>query len=112
MTTPPGYSCLITPVLNDFSLANQGLNFYSAVVDTDIFKSTINLPFSFSNFSGKEVFIPKGKPLVQVIPFKREGWEKEVAIMDPMEMLGNIMLLGSKFKDVYRDFMHKKKTYL
>jgi hypothetical protein len=68
--TPRGYSCLITHPLNRFDLPFTTL---SAVVDTDVNPmGKGSLPFFLKeDFEG---IIPKGTPIYQVIPFKRESW--------------------------------------
>lgn len=70
---PLGYSALITHPLNRHDLPWIVL---SAVVDADIQPLRPgNMPiFIKENFEG---VIPKGTPIFQIIPFKRENWEKE-----------------------------------
>lgn len=77
ITTPPGYSTLITPPLGHHNLPFRAV---PAIVDTD--NPTIDLVFPVwikSNVSG---IIEKGTPIVQVIPFKRESWKSEIDFMD------------------------------
>jgi hypothetical protein len=73
ITTPPGYSCLfISPLLR------PDIPFYTlpAVVDTDKHDVPIHLPFFLrKDFEG---LVPKGTPMVQVIPFKRDDWKMEL----------------------------------
>jgi hypothetical protein len=65
--TPKNWSSLFIHPLHYDNLPYETL---SAIVDTDKFPTTINFPFIFrKDFSG---LIPKGTPIVQVIPFKRE----------------------------------------
>lgn len=71
--TPPGYSVLITHPMNRFDLP-----FYtqSGIVESDIWGLPVFTAFFLKrNFQGK---IPKGTPLFQIIPFKRESWELDV----------------------------------
>ena len=110
--TPEGYSSLIVPVLNNQQLPMMGITFLSAVVDTDTYNNEINFPFLFSNFTGEDLFIEKGTPLVQVIPFKRENWEMEKSGVDGDYYASKDLLLGSRIVDSYRKIFHKKKTYL
>jgi len=70
--TPKNWSCLFTHPLHhdDFPFKTM-----TALVDTDKFPIPINLPFFLKkDFSG---LIPKGTPLVQIIPFKREKFVSE-----------------------------------
>ena len=70
--TPPGYSVIITHPMNRYDLP-----FYvqSGIVESDIW----GLPV-FTAFFLKRDFrgvIPKGTPIFQIIPFKRDDWELE-----------------------------------
>jgi len=71
MKLPKGYSALVTHPLNRHDLPWITL---SAVIDAD--KQILrpgNMPiFIKKNFEG---IVPKGTPVFQVIPFKRESWE-------------------------------------
>ncbi len=71
--TPPGYSLLITHPMN-----RHDLPFYtmSGIVESDIWGLPVFTAFFLKrNFRG---VIPKGTPIFQIIPFKRENWELEV----------------------------------
>jgi hypothetical protein len=71
--TPPGYSVLITHPMNRYDLP-----FYvqSGIVESDIWGLPVFIAFFLKrNFQGT---IPKGTPIMQIIPFKRDSWESEV----------------------------------
>lgn len=71
--TPPGYSVLITHPMNRYDLP-----FYvqSGIVESDIWGLPVFIAFFLKrNFQGT---IPKGTPIMQIIPFKRDNWELEV----------------------------------
>lgn len=71
--TPPGYSVLITHPMNRYDLP-----FYvqSGIVESDIWGLPVFIAFFLKrNFRG---IIPKGTPLFQIVPFKRDNWEMEV----------------------------------
>lgn len=71
--TPPGYSVLITHPMNRYDLP-----FYvqSGIVESDIWGLPVFIAFFLKrNFQG---VIPKGTPIMQIIPFKRDNWESEV----------------------------------
>jgi hypothetical protein len=73
LKTPSGYSLLYTHPLNRFDLPFFTM---SGIVDTDNFEIPVNLPFIIKEgFMGK---IPKGTPLAQVIPIKRESWKSTI----------------------------------
>ncbi len=65
--TAPGWSVLITPVLNSFE---KRFTILSAVVDTDKYIKEINFPAVW-NIPNFDEVLPAGTPLVTVIPFKR-----------------------------------------
>jgi hypothetical protein len=68
--TPKGYSTLfVTPMLR------HELPFwcFPAIVDTDTYNAAIHFPFLFrKNWEG---MIPRGTPIIQAIPFKRDDWK-------------------------------------
>jgi hypothetical protein len=103
--TPPGYSTLFTPIINDHFLPMQGIHFMSGVVETDTYPTPINFPFILTNFSGKEIVIKKGTPLLQLIPFKRDDWvtKKETYTKEERE------IYQKKFGTIMRDWY--KKTH-
>jgi Family of unknown function (DUF6065) len=65
--TPPGWSCLFLPPLNR---PDEIVEVFSGVVDTDTYTAPVHLPFIATGQDGLHV-LPKGRPLVQVIPFRR-----------------------------------------
>lgn len=67
--TPPGWSCLFVAPLNR---PNQVVEVLSGIVDTDTYQSLINFPFIPIAPDGVYV-LERGTPLVQVIPFRRDG---------------------------------------
>lgn len=71
--TPPGYSVLITHPMN-----RHDLPFYtmSGIVESDIWGLPVFIAFFLKR--GFEGVIPKGTPIMQIIPFKRDDWEMEV----------------------------------
>ncbi len=70
--TPPGYSILVTHPLNRLDLPFITL---SGIVDSDKGMSDGNIPFFINKtFQG---IIPKGTPIAQIIPFKRDDWKSE-----------------------------------
>lgn len=70
--TPKGYSCLFTEPL---AYQNSVFKAIPAIVDTD--KEVLNFHLSMwlkKDFTG---IIPKGTPIAQIIPFKRDDWKME-----------------------------------
>jgi len=72
--TPPGYSVLITHPMNRYDLPFYTM---SGIVESDIWGLPVFTAFFLKrNFIG---LIPKGTPLFQIIPFKRDSWQLEIA---------------------------------
>lgn len=106
MRTPKGYSSLITHPLNRHDLPFTVL---SAIVDTDEVMYGGSMPFFIKE--GFEGVIPKGTPLFQIIPFKRENWES----IENKELISignkNNKLSFSYLYGWYKTQVWKKKTY-
>jgi hypothetical protein len=71
--TPPGYSVLITHPMNRYDLP---FTVQSGIVESDIWGLPVFIAFFLKR--GFRGTIPKGTPLFQMIPFKRDNWEMEV----------------------------------
>ena len=67
--TPPGYSCLFVPPLNN---ADDRFSIIPGIVNTDTFENIINFPFIINSdkYPILNTILKKGTPYVQVIPFK------------------------------------------
>ena len=72
ITTPPGYSVLVTHPINRYDLPFLVL---SGVVDTD--KSYVQLPINLYLRADFHGVLKKGTPMAQIVPFKRENWKSE-----------------------------------
>lgn len=71
--TAPGWSCLFVPPLNRPA---DVVEVFSGVVDTDLYASPVNFPFVA--VAGDGIYtLPRGMPLVQVIPFRRSDADLE-----------------------------------
>ncbi len=75
--TPPGYSCLFVPPLNN---TDDRFSIIPGIVDTDSFKQEINFPFVVNGdkYLELETRIKKGTPYLKVIPLKKESWERKI----------------------------------
>jgi len=105
--TAPGYSCLFTSPLNHLEPRFKILD---GVVDTDTYHNNVNFPFLWTGGDG-EFLIPKGTPLVQVIPYRREAFTLEVGATDVERRANTKARLGTNLKDSYRkEFWSKAKT--
>jgi hypothetical protein len=104
--TPKGYSLLMSHPLNRYDLPFLTL---SGIVDSDATLSPGNLPFFIKK--GFEGIIPKGTPIIQIIPFKRDDWKAEedqtlVEEGNKQTTLGLRVAFGH-----YKNNAWKKKTY-
>jgi hypothetical protein len=107
ISTPSGYSSLFVQPFHresDFTIL-------PGIVDTDQYTSPVNFPFVFNdpNFEG---VIPKGTPIAQVIPFKRDSWVMELGGKNEIEEHIKITeKISSKFFDRYKTMFWNKKEY-
>lgn len=106
--TPEGYSILTTHPLNRHDLPFYSL---SGVVDTDIDPMHPGqYPFFLrKNFSG---LIPKGTPIIQIIPIKRESWESEKDMtLVSHHWFNYLYKVRSVFSGFYKKNVWQKKSY-
>lgn len=105
--TPKGYSTLFLQPMHRDSV----FTIISGIVDTDFYTAPVNFPFILNdpNFEG---LIPKGTPIAQVIPIKRDNWkmsfgqEKELA-----EQKQVTQKLLTNFFDKYKKTFRQEKSY-
>lgn len=105
--TPKGYSTLFCEPMG---YPNGILKAIPAVVDTDA--KALNFHLSLHLRKGFTGLIPKGTPLVQIIPFKRESWKHEVSHLEPgeHELLQETTFNATIFNN-YKDLSWNKKDY-
>ena len=108
--TPKGYSVLSLPLFFHF---NEDISAVPGVTDTDYFY-VVNQQVLYHG-KGQEVFIPRGTPLVQIIPFERKKYSLKIEeyneeFSDAMKILDAEMT--SQFNGQYRKMqrLHKKHT--
>ncbi|BAQ90099.1 putative Deoxyuridine 5'-triphosphate nucleotidohydrolase [uncultured Mediterranean phage uvMED] len=102
--TPKNYSCYFMSPLNRME---KRFKLFDGVVDTDRYYNNINFPFIWTGGDG-EFLIEKGTPLVQVIPFKRDVFKREVGLVDEKRLNRDKFKLLTFFRDAYRRlFWHK-----
>lgn len=104
---PSGYSVLYTHPLNRDDLPFRTL---SGIIDADrhFFESNGNHPFFIKkDFEG---IIPKGTPMFQIIPFKRDDWKAGAEPFDP-DLDKQKNFLRSKFWGIYKTNYWSKKTF-
>ena len=105
--TPKGYSTLFVQPMHRESV----FTILPGVVDTDTYISPVNFPFVLNdpNFEG---LIPKGTPIAQVIPFKRDAWKMEFGGQkEVIEQSNNTNKLMTKFFNKYKTMFWHRKEY-
>jgi hypothetical protein len=108
--TPPGYSCLFLPLLNN---NDDRFEILPGIVDTDVYEHRVQFPCVFNGWkykNGYEGTIKKGTPIVQIIPFKREKWKMKIKTISNEELAKvDFSFTSSRFKFI-RSKWHKKIT--
>ena len=76
--TPPGYSCLFVPPLNN---TDDRFGILPGIVDTDLYPNEINFPFCINGdkYPNLDTMLKRGTPYVQIIPFKRDNWKMKIS---------------------------------
>lgn len=107
ITTPKGYSTLFVQPMHRESV----FTILPGIVDTDTYSAPVNFPFVINdpNFEG---LIPKGTPIAQVIPFKRDSWNMEIGTKEDFNRQNKTSKkLQSKFFDRYKSMFWTRKEY-
>lgn len=96
--TPKGYSCyFIQPVHRE-----SPFKILEGFVDTDTYTAAVNFPFVMKDPSF-EGLIPKGTPIAQVIPIKRDKWKMEIGSKEDVIQANKVSsLLHTLFFDGYK----------
>lgn len=107
ITTPKGYSTLFVQPFHRESV----FTIFPGIVDTDQYLMPVNFPFVINDptFEG---LIPKGTPIAQVIPFKRDSWTMKLGGKKDLEAQAKVRKkIRSKFFDRYKLMFWSKKEY-
>lgn len=105
--TPKGYSTLFVQPFHRKSV----FTILPGIVDTDEYSAAVNFPFVLNDIKF-EGLIPKGTPIAQVIPIKRDDWKMELGGQKEIEeQLKVSMKLQTKFFDRYKTMFRKNKEY-
>ena len=102
--TPSNYSCLMMSPFYD----TKEYTVLPGIVDTDNHIVNTNFPIVTTS---NEVFIKKGDPIVQVIPFKRDSWTSEVDSYDLKEKHNSVMSILTEIKSIYTTKLWNRKYY-
>jgi hypothetical protein len=104
---PAGYSMLYTHPLNRFDLPFLSL---SGIIDNDKYymENLANHPFFIKEgFTG---IIPKGTPMFQMIPIKRDLWTSTFGSYSE-DLLKGVFAIRQFFFDGYKKVYWQKKNY-
>ncbi|MCY4584305.1 MAG: DUF6065 family protein [Chloroflexi bacterium] len=106
--TPPGWSVQIKNPANNWS---NDIQLIEGVVDTDEYHTQVLFPFVWTGSEKGEWIIPKGTPIAQVIPFRREEVELKIDNIDEYKRDKIQHLLNTMHIDRYANmFWHKRRT--
>lgn len=106
---PKGYSAIITHPLNRMDLPFYTL---TGVIDADTFtQAAENSNFPFLLKQGFTGTIPKGTPMFQIIPFKRDDWKSISNPHNKEEQIKQVQKLRQYFWSGYKKEHWKKKKY-
>jgi hypothetical protein len=103
---PEEYSLLFTNPVNRFDLPFQTV---TGIVDCDKYTGQVHFPFFLKEgFIG---IIPKGTPITQIIPIKRESWKREHLEYDEKFSKLHYERFLSTIKRSYKNNYWTKKEY-
>ena len=108
--TPPGYSCLFVPPLNN---TDDRFSIIPGIVDTDTYNNYVNFPYIINGNKYKKLdtVLKKGLPYVQIIPFKKESWKMKFSKIDNKERFKLILKLKTKLLNSYKLLFWKKNIW-
>lgn len=105
--TESGYSSLFVQPFHRESV----FTILPGIVDTDTYTAPVNFPMVINdlNFEG---LIPKGTPIAQVIPFKRDLFKMEIGNEEILKEQSSVSRkLQSRFFDRYKSMFWHRKEY-
>jgi hypothetical protein len=102
--TPPGYSCLFIPPLNNH---DDRFEIIPAIVDTDCYSNEVNFPIILNSYKYPKLddILKRGTPYVQIIPFKRDSWKMNIKSKKYTDFF------KTKFINVYQNLFWRKKRW-
>tara|TARA_R110000822_G_scaffold90073_9_gene208407 strand:+ start:1637 stop:2392 length:756 start_codon:yes stop_codon:yes gene_type:complete len=106
--TPPGHSVLVTHPMNRYDLPFM---VQSGIIESDIWGLPVFTAFFLKK--GFRGIIPKGTPIFQYIPFKRDDWEMEVDSKEKTVQKHELAAERRRIKihGYYKWFAWRKKTF-
>jgi hypothetical protein len=105
--TPKGYSVLVVQPMHRGSV----FTILPGIVDTDSYTPPISFPMVINDplFEG---LIPKGTPIAQIIPFKRDKWKMKLGYKKELDdQKKKVEKSTTKFFDKYKEMFWTRKEY-
>jgi hypothetical protein len=108
--TPPGYSTLFVPPLNN---SDDRFSIIPGIVDTDSFENEVNFPIVINGdkYEILDTILERGTPYVQCIPFRRDSWKMEVKPITEKKYLENRFFMLKHIVHNYKKIFWKKKSW-
>lgn len=108
--TPPGYSCLFVPPLNN---GDDRFSIIPGIVDTDTHEIEINFPFVINGdkYRTLETTLKKGLIYAQIIPFKRDAWKMKIKEKTEKQIFTNKFQFLINDFNIYRTKSWNKKSF-
>jgi len=105
--TPPGYSCMFIPLLNN---TDERFTPLAGIVHTDKFYAPVNFPYIINAPLEKTVdsVVKKGTPFIQIIPFKRESWKMKVEPVNTKKHWYSYFSLSTTIIHAYKNLFWNK----
>ena len=104
--TPQGWSVAFKNPANNWS---NDIEIIEGVVDTDNYYSYINFPFVWTGSEVGEFIIPRGTPLIHLVPFKRVVMHSIISEVDEDRVKKTDAMLKTKFFDKYKTLFWSKR---
>jgi hypothetical protein len=105
--TPTGYSTLFVQPFH----RESPFTILPGIVDTDNYYAAVNFPFVLNDLKF-EGMIPRGTPIAQAIPFKRDAWKMSLGDETDITKLNKVTVnLNTKFFDKYKYMFWNRKEY-
>lgn len=105
--TPPGYSTLFVPVMNQMTMPFQIL---AGLVETDTYYNQVYFPAICLMDPGDRFELKRGTPIVQAIPIKRELWTSSAGQIDTAR-LAELKSAKESNPHIYWEQNWQKKSY-
>ena len=108
--TPPGYSCLFVPPLNN---PDDRFEIIAGIVDTDKWNLEVNFPFIINGYKYETLTttIKRGTPFAQVIPFKRDSWKMKFGTKTAKQTFTEYLRHQLQIIRSYKDRIWSKKSW-